>query len=101
MIFHDYILSVKMRLHPHWRMPSQLFFIFLSCSSITFIGGDKSEDRSQFYWASCNNDSKWNVHDKNLMFDNIFENDTLKMDAYKGKVSKESYSKITFKVNID
>ena len=63
-----------MRLHPQLGMLSKLLF-FLTWSNLSFIGADKSDDRTPFYWASCSNDSKWNIHDKKLVFDNMFATD--------------------------
>ena len=89
-----------MRLHPQWGMLSKLLF-FLTWSNLSFIGADKSDDRPPFYWASCNNDSKWSIHDKKLVFDNIFENDIIMLDVYKGEVNKENICKVTFKDKVN
>ena len=57
------------------------------------IGADaKDQERPNPWWASCEDKKVHNIHGKNLSIDNIFENQTIALDDYKGKVRKPTYS---------
>lgn len=47
---------------------------------------EEKEQAPNPWWASCRMKSIHNVLDKNLSIDNVFENQTIELDDYKGKV---------------
>ena len=50
--------------------------------------GDKDPygNKPRYLWSSCENSSLSNVYKTKLEIDNVFENDTIKMDDYEGQV---------------
>ena len=52
----------------------------------------KDPERPNPWWASCEDKKVHNIHGKNLSIDNIFENRTITLDDYKGKVRMPTYS---------
>ena len=55
--------------------------------SITLLlSGEEEKERPNPYWASCKDKAVHNIHGKKLSIDNIFENKTISLDDYKGKV---------------
>ena len=48
--------------------------------------GEEEKERPNPFWASCKDKAVHNIHGKKMSIDNIFENKTISLDDYKGKV---------------
>ena len=47
---------------------------------------EEEKERPNPYWTSCKDNPVHNIYGKKLSIDNIFENQTISLDDYKGKV---------------
>jgi len=46
---------------------------------------EEEKERPNPYWTSCKDNPVHNIYGKKLSIDNIFENQTISLDDYKGK----------------
>jgi len=68
------------------RPPGRVLLAMQSLALLWMKGADaKDAERPNPWWASCEDKKVHNIYGKNLSIDNIFENQTIVLDDYKGK----------------
>jgi len=74
-----------MKQRPPWR----IHFVLQSLVLIGITATNATEEKDPTpnpWWASCHKKSIHGIYGKNLSIDNVFENKTIELDDYKGKV---------------